>query len=196
LKYWQNDVLLVDKYEIVVNLWKYLQQAKEKDILSLPTFKKGERFNTDGLVQEEITLLGFIAGQGASIPQLKAGTFDGMDVERTKKQIISNLHKIKHWDIRIGDYDSIVNEEATWFIDPPYQFGGHRYKHSNKKINFLQLSEWCKSRKGHVIVCENTKADWLPFKPVIDLNGSQHKTTEAIWSNQKTNYDNVQQKLF
>ena len=28
LKYWQNDVLLVDKYEVVVNLWKWLQDRK------------------------------------------------------------------------------------------------------------------------------------------------------------------------
>jgi hypothetical protein len=46
------------------------------------------------------------------------------------------------------------------------------------------------------IVCENTKADWLEFKPVIDMNGSKHKTTEAIWSNHKTNYDNTQLSFF
>ena len=30
---------------------------------------------------------------------------------------------------------------------------------------------------------------------MIKMQGSQHKTTEAIWSNYKTNYDAVQQSL-
>jgi site-specific DNA-adenine methylase len=196
LKYWQNDVLLVDKYDVIVNLWKYLQQATKKDILNLPNFNRGEYFNTDGLIQEEISLLGFIAGQGAALPQKKAGTFDGMNVEKTKKHIIDNLHKIKHWEIKLGSYDEIENIEATWFIDPPYQYGGDRYKHNNKNINFEKLADWCKLRNGQSIVCENTKADWLEFKPVIDMNGSKHKTTEAIWSNHKTNYDNSQVSFF
>jgi hypothetical protein len=46
-----------------------------------------------------------------------------------------------------------------------------------------------------VIVCENTKATWLPFKPMIDMQGAMYKTTEAIWSNQRTNYDSVQQSF-
>ena len=58
----------------------------------------------------------------------------------------------------------LENEEATWFIDPPYQFGGHEYKCSNKQIDFAKLAEWCEDRNGQAIVCENTKATWLPFK--------------------------------
>jgi hypothetical protein len=102
LKYWENDILLIDKYERIYKLWKYLQSCSEKDILKLPDFNRGKYFNTDGLIEEEITLLGFIAGQGASIPQMKAGTFKGMNPERTKKQIFSNLYKIKHWEIKLG----------------------------------------------------------------------------------------------
>jgi 16S rRNA G966 N2-methylase RsmD len=102
---------------------------------------------------------------------------------------------IRHWKTKLGSYEDLENEEATWFIDPPYQFGGHEYKHSNKQIDFNKLGEWCKNRNGQIIVCENTKADWLPFKPMIDMQGARFKTTEAIWSNHKTNYDAVQQSL-
>src|SRR5690606_2290087 len=95
-----------------------------------------------------------------------------------------------------GSYEDLQNEEATWFIDPPYQFGGEHYIESTKNIDFVKLAEWCKERNGQVIVCENTKATWLPFKPMKEMQGSQHKTTEAIWSNIPTNFDNVQQSLF
>jgi site-specific DNA-adenine methylase len=195
LKYWDRDVTLVDKYDVIFKVWNYLKQASTNDILTLPNFSRGEYFNTNGLCQEEILLLGFIAGQGASMPQMKAGTFDGMNVQRTKKHIADNLYKIKHWQILHCDYEDIQNEYATWFIDPPYQYGGHRYKHSNKKIDFDKLSKWCESRNGQVIVCENTKATWMDFKPVISLNGAKHKTIEAIWCNHPTNYDAQQMTM-
>jgi hypothetical protein len=57
------------------------------------------------------------------------------------------------------------------------------------------LAEWCKERNGQAIVCENTKATWLPFKPMKEMQGTMFKTTEAIWSNHKTNYDAIQQTL-
>ena len=42
-----------------------------------------------------------------------------------------------------------------------------------------------------------SKADWLDFRPMVRNAGSNHtNTTEAIWSNHKTNYDNVQVSLF
>jgi hypothetical protein len=67
---------------------------------------------------------------------------------------------------------------------------------NSSELKYNELAEWCKSRNGQVIVCENTKADWLPFKPMKRLQGvSNTFTTEAIWSNYKTNYDAVQQSL-
>lgn len=31
LKYWDREVLLVDKYDVIVKIWHYLQQAGERD---------------------------------------------------------------------------------------------------------------------------------------------------------------------
>ncbi len=62
--------------------------------------------------------------------------------------------------------------------------------------NFNKLAKWCKERNGQVIVCENTKADWLDFLPVVNNKGTRTtKTVEAIWSNHKTNYDAQQTTL-
>ena len=60
---------------------------------------------------------------------------------------------------------------------------GQYYRFNNKKIDYTKLAEWCKERQGQIIVCENTKADWLDFKPLVELQGQLHKTTEAIWTN-------------
>lgn len=56
-------------------------------------------------------------------------------------------------------------------------------KVNNKHLDYPSLAEWCESRKGQTIVCENTKADWLPFIPLKEMHGQKYKTTEAVWYN-------------
>ena len=197
LKYWQNDVLLVDKYPVIVDVWNYLKNASANDILTLPKLKKGESIKDHTyLAQVEQDFLGFLVCGGVESPRFNVASFDGVNVEKDLKKISKLLYKIKHWEITLGSYDKIDNQYCTWFIDPPYQFGGEYYKESNKNIYFESLSEWCKNREGQVIVCENTKADWMDFKPMKLMSGTIHKTTEAIWSNHETAFDYVQQSLF
>jgi len=192
LKYWQNDVLLMDKYPLVIEVWNYLKNASEQDILKLPRLNTGQTIDDFKLSDIERKFMGFMVSDGTTGRRRTASYFAVKRMDKKFSFIIKNLHKIKHWEIRLGSYENLINEEATWFVDPPYQFGGHEYKMSNKDINFKELAEWCESRNGQVIVCENTKADWLPFKPMKEMQGTMFKTTEAIWSNHKTNYDNEQ----
>ncbi len=49
---------------------------------------------------------------------------------------------------------------------------------------------------GQIIVCENIKATWMDFKPVITQRGTIKKGTEAIYTNEYSHYDNIQQELF
>jgi 16S rRNA G966 N2-methylase RsmD len=193
LKHWEKNVILVDKYEVIVGLWKWLQKATEKDILGLPDIKEGENVESFNLSQEEKWLIGFFINGGSAQPKKTAKKFNTWN--ESKSRVAANLHKIRHWDIRLGSYWDIPNQDATWFIDPPYQYGGEWYVKSNKHLNFYDLSVWCKSRQGQVLVCENTKADWLPFVPMKSMQGMKYKTVEAIWSNLPTVYDNIQTKL-
>lgn len=205
LKYWQNDVLLVDKYPVIVEVWNYLKNASEADILKLPMIStQGDDLRSFDLSIEEKNFMGFLVASGSASPQnkiTKNKTASWNNPAVMLKRIAKDLHKIKHWEIKLGSYDEIENKEATWFIDPPYQFGGEHYKESNKNIDFANLAEWCKTRNGQIIVCENTKANWLPFRQLTkrsdnSANAHKSKTIEAIWSNLKTNYDAVQQSLF
>ena len=193
LKYWQNDVLLVDKYPVIVGIWNYLIQATKADIMALPDLKTGDNVDSFNISQEEKWLIGFCINGGSAQPKKTAKDYNTWG--EAKIRIAEDVHKIKHWKVILGSYDELENVESTWFIDPPYQFGGEWYVKSTKHIDFAKLGEWCKSRNGQVIVCENTKADWLPFKPMVDMQGAMYKTTEAIWSNQRTNYDAQQQTL-
>lgn len=201
LEHWENEVLLVDKFERIIDIWHYLQQASPREILSLPRFKEDQLIDShtyDCAAQRD--LVGFLVGYGLTHPANKPSAQKMRDrpgyYEYALKRIASDLHKVKHWKIRGGDYTEIDNETATWFVDPPYQHGGRNYACSNKQIEFSELSDWCKTRNGKVIVCENTKADWLPFRPLKQIRGAQAKSVEAIWSNEPTAFDNKQLTFF
>jgi len=110
-------------------------------------------------------------------------TWNGLagEWQSEKPEIYKNIPKT---DVNLEDFPDFF--EALEEIKEP----------SDEKARINKLAEWCKTRNGQTIVCENTKADWLPFKPMKEMYGSQYKTTEAIWSNHVTNYDNVQLPLF
>ena len=200
LKYWEKDVLLIDKYEVVVSVWKWLQKCSEKDILGLPKLKQGDKISDFNLSSEESLFLGFCCAAGQIAPRGKVSAFGDFTKNRRNgvyKVIASHLHKIRHWQIEIGSYENIENQNATWFIDPPYQFGGQAYVKSSKDIDFCALGKWCKSREGQIIVCENTKADWLPFLPITKIQGvGNTDTTEAIYTNLPTSFGRVQTSIF
>lgn len=205
LLYFDNDVTLVDKYEVIIKIWRWLQKCSPKDILSLPRPKEGETLDNYIFDCEEAKLfMGFVVHYGAFSPgkkpcamKLSSGSHSrGNFMNYTLNRISKELFKIRHWNFILGSYDDIPNQKATWFIDPPYEFGGHKYICSNKDINYSKLKYWCLEREGQIIICENTKATWMKFKPISKNKGSMFTTTEAIWTNQQSAFDNEQLQLF
>lgn len=181
LKYWEKDIILCDKYQRLIDIWLYLQTASAKDIKSLPVLSKGQNLNDfKFMCPEEKDLMGFMIQAGVNSPRLTCTEAGVRNQKTAKKNILNNLHKIKHWSIKCCDYADIENINATWFVDPPYQNGGKYYIH--KSINYNDLKDWCLTRRGDVIVCENTKADWIELKPLKKIQGmAQTNTTEAIY---------------
>jgi len=186
LKYFEKEVLLVEKYDVIVRLWKWLQGCSKKDILGLPQLKFRE--NVDDFKWDCIEakwLVGFIITGAPAQPKKSASKWKTIIRPNTQtyklNMIAENLYKIKHWKIEEGDYKDIKNEKATWFIDPPYQFGGQYYKFGNKNIDYSSLSDWCLKRKGEAIICENSKADWMKFSPLCEMTGNKFKTMECMF---------------
>lgn len=202
LKYFDRDITIIEKNTQIFNIWKYLQSASEKDILGLPRLIKGDDIKSLDLSDIEKDFLGMMFGNtGAVSPCYKVSSFGDYRLRGDSLGIVAkNLFKIKDWKILNSDYFDFENVEATWFIDAPYQFGGHKYKFGNKNLDFKSLSNWCKSRKGQIIVCENSKADWMPFMKLTDrcdnsANAHKKKTVEVFWTNLETSYS-VQQLAF
>lgn len=189
---WKKEVILYDKDPIITETWLYLIQANKRDILSLPDMYAGDSLDKHKqLTNAERYLMGFCINPGSASPKITARAAGNWSLpqanrpslwNRYKQEIADNLYKVMHWTVKQLDWRDIThNYNCTWFIDPPYYAGGQYYRMNSSKINYWDLGEWCKSRNGQVIVCENTKASWMEFEPLVDLNGQLHKTTEAIW---------------
>lgn len=194
LKYFDRDVLLVDKYEVVAKIWKWLQKCSVGDIHRLPHHVKPNQSLDDFTFDciEAKWLLGFLIGFGMERPRKTASEKRMIQrpnhVNYSLNRIAGSLHKIRHWEIVHGSYEDIENQKATWFVDPPYQNGDHVYIESNKNLCYSRLAKWSKSRNGQVIVCESIGADWMDFKPLTSHKGVRGMQKELIWSNVPISY--------
>lgn len=177
------QVRLYDKNEKICRLWRYLINATESEILDLPLLQPDQKIPKD-LPDGAKYLIGFWCSKAATSPQKKMAATRRTDLghwsKSIRQRIASQLKHIRHWTIEQKCYTKIPNQEATWFIDPPYVQGGHRYTHS--AIDYKLLGEWCRSRRGQVVVCENGTADWLPFEFLHKTKGARRDTNEVFYT--------------
>lgn len=183
LLYWWRKVRLFDLDDNICSVWDYLINVSESEILNLPLLAPGQSI-PNNICREARILIGFWAGKALTFPnqtmhKAKNPKHYGLWSETIRSRIANQLQNIRHWKIEQKSYEQIENIEAVWFIDPPYVYGGKYYRKSN--IDYQSLGEWCKTRNGKVIVCENSAADWLPFEYLSPLKGMKKNTVEMIW---------------
>jgi 16S rRNA G966 N2-methylase RsmD len=104
------------------------------------------------------------AGMKARPLENKVASFGVQCWDSACRRLYWMSQRCKHWKVTNMDYRDLPNPDATWFVDPPYNNkAGGLYKHNHTGIDYAELGQWCLNRQGHLIVCENTGADWLPF---------------------------------
>jgi hypothetical protein len=182
-------VILIDKDPVVVGLWSYLLRSSAGEILALPDLAEGQRVEELAICQEARWLIGRWIDYGAKAPASKRTPWAAINHHTSwgrtiRARLAGQVDKIRHWQIIEGDYFDAPDVEATWFIDPPYQRGGLQYVVSSAGLDFHALAQWCRSRRGQVIVCEESGADWLPFRHLTKMRSVGKNTTgEVIWTN-------------
>lgn len=189
-RYPDRKILLVEKDPVVAALWEWLISAKESEILSLP-LEVPTTVRDLGLAPGPAALIGFWLNKGASRPMqspsawMRGGTSPASWWGREiRDRIASQVSAIRHWTIVHGSWTDVLQDEATYYIDPPYQRAGRHYRES--AIDYPALGAWCRGLRGQVIVCEEEGADWLPFKPFLRAKANQSRhggkvCREAIW---------------
>lgn len=194
-RYHDREIVLVERDPIIAEMWRYLIGATPAKIRALPLV---DPHTNDGLDVFDLEpgarfLIGFWLNKGAAAPCNRPSKWmrDGVRPnsfwgEAIRERIARQVALISHWTIIEGNYSDAPEGSATWFIDPPYKRAGVHYRESAKFLDFDRLGEWCVSRVGQTIVCENEGADWLPFHPFMTIKGNEggnggKRSAEAIW---------------
>jgi site-specific DNA-adenine methylase len=188
---WRHkQIWLNDCSPVIADVWSWIIEANHDDIYALPDIEVGERLSDLDLPRRWKRLLHFAMSEGLYGCSVEGKHHDKCqypdpgrtrEITKLKERLHFHCDHIKHWTITNLDYKRLPDVEATWFIDAPYQ-RHDEYQHKIK--DYSKLAEWCKSRKGQVIVCEGDSADWLPFRFLCNHRGRYTgRYSELIWTN-------------
>jgi hypothetical protein len=193
MRYPDRDVVLVEKYPTIAEMWRYLISVNPAEVMAIPLVDTLDDLPS-WVPQGARDLVGFTLGYAAAAPRrrISAGhvaqrltgrKFRGWSAAQ-RERVARQVEMIRHWKVIEGDYSSAPNVPATWFIDPPYNNrAGRTYVHSD--LDYEALGGWCKTRAGQVVVCENAGAEWLPFRPFEIFQAGLYgkRSEEVIWTN-------------
>lgn len=196
LRYPDRAVWLNDADPIITGTWDYLIGASEREILALPDLGEGETVDDFRLCQEARWLIGWWLNKGSATPKRRPSSFmlrhpAGAPYwgESIRVRIAGQLDAIRHWVVTTGDYEELPGDlAATWFVDPPYVAAGRHYRVGSEGIDYPRLGRWCRARRGQVIACEADLADWLPFRPLVEIDGTEGRQKvsrarmESVWT--------------
>lgn len=193
LRYPTKRVILYEIDPVIVAVWRYLIAVRPEEILALPDLPEGGGTDDLKVCQEAKWLVGFWLNRGASSPRkspskwmrdkIRPGSFWG---DRVRNTIARQLDSIRHWEVHNSGYVECSEDlQATWFVDPPYREAGRHYRFGSEVIDYPALGLWCKQRVGQVIVCENSGADWLPFRELASTKTTRadQRSKEVWWHN-------------
>lgn len=198
-RYYRNPVTLIEKDPVIAELWRWLIKSNAQDVLDLPLMGDDPTQTVQdlGLDPGPSALIGFWIKAAQAVPGIRrngwgttVGDVVGFWGPRCRQRVADNIHKVNHWTIQESGYhEAPMDPTAHYFIDPPYQDAGKAYKYGANLLDFEALGNWCREIPGHVTVCENAGARWLPF---ITLAGgtnqnSQRRTNtscrvEVVWN--------------
>lgn len=178
LEHFENDIMLYEIYEKVFRIWKYLICSKEKDILSLPDLSIGDDIRNFKLLSDvERWLIGYQLQRGNARPGNIVNKRCRWNTD--KKRIASNIYKVKHWKVFRKNGIDVSWNNASVFVDPPYQNQTHKYTHH--KVDYNKIANKIKNDNGQMIVCGNSNDSWIKFEPLVEMMGNNKKHIECIY---------------
>lgn len=184
-----HRVVLVEKDPAVVALWREVQALTPEALRAIDAELLRDRVSHP-------LLCALFGGSGLN------ASLDGKDQARTlrgltdwpavRRRIVRLLPLVRRWTVIEGDYHDAPDCWASWFIDPPYCPGKHEaganYRYGAEGLDYVELADWCRSRRGQVIVCEQESADWLPFRPLarqqsyVTRGAASGERIEMVWT--------------
>jgi hypothetical protein len=191
LRYPDREVILVEKYHVIAEIWRWLIGVSVDEVLAIPEVDAVADLPA-WVPQPARMLVGMCLGAIATRPKpvlarviaerTTAGSAEGWSAVM-RDRVAAQVGAVRHWRVIEDDYDAAPDVDATWFIDHPYRGKpGRRYVCTSSKLDYPALGSWCRSRRGQVIACEAEGADWLPFVPFGQTTGVGGRLSrEAVW---------------
>lgn len=190
LRYPDRDVILVERYHVIAEIWRWLIAATPDEVRAVPTVDAladlpawvpdGARWLVGMCLRPQSSRPALVMAE--VMKRRPRSPVEGWTTAM-RERVASQVTAIRHWRVVEGDYTAAPDIEATWLIDPPYRGKpGRRFVCSSAKLDYPALARWCRARLGQTIVCEAAGADWLPFAPFGEVRGmSGAPSCEAIW---------------
>lgn len=185
--YGAKQARLYDADPIIAGLWAYLMRVSAAEILALPDMPEaGDHVDNYCLPQEAKWLIGFWLNRGSAAPKKSRTAYstrtDKLQLNwspKAKARIAAQLPLLAGWTITHGSYADAADDDATWFIDPPYGDKGKFYR--VQFSDFEALGRFCRSRSGLMIACEGPGATWLPFSAMGSFKSTTGRATEVAY---------------
>ena len=195
---WEPEkAILFDANPAIVALWEWLITAAPGDVAAIPD--SFDDFSDVAALPEGasyLVRLWIAKGRAEPSGALSPWYFRYRNARdcrvwgpAVKQRIISQLPKIREWEIHQASWDEIdvgrFGNDVHWHIDPPYSSpAGRRYPHDH--VDYDKLADWCRRLPGDVDVCEQEGAEWLPFSPLCSVVTARGRRTgavshEAVW---------------
>ena len=195
-RYYSRRVILCDIDPVICGVWRYILGTTPAEILELPDVPDDGTVDDLEVCQEARWWIGYWLGAASMTPRARHSPWSKDPEIRRKRPgkywgraLRSAMAKqqplVAHWELKEGDYREVLDEigTATWFVDPPYQGpAGRHYRHDS--VDYDALAEWCRTRQGQVIACDQQGAEWLPFRwlDYQKTSRSGQRSAEAIWT--------------
>lgn len=196
LRHPDKRIILNDLDPHVAGTWDYLINVSSSEIEALPVYDRTWETVDDltHLPQEARWLIGWWMNKGTTQPSKSPSKWmrTAEDLGENywgpgvRARIARQVEHIRHWEVTSEHFRDMEDHHGTWFIDPPYEVAG---KYRVRDVDFAELGDWCRARRGQVTVCENLGATWLPFESFLDIKGTSGRkrsgtSKEVIWTNE------------
>ncbi len=181
-----KHAILIDADPVIVSVWEFLLSATRADVLALPDIEPEQTTDDLDIDPGACALIGFWLNRGTATPRKRPSAWMTSGVRPRlfwgpiiRRRIAGQLPAIAGWTVRLGTYRDAPDIDAMWFVDPPYMVAGKHYRKS--AVDYADLADFCRTRRGRVIACENHGADWLPFDPLASVKSSRGHSREVVW---------------
>lgn len=159
LRHYTKRVTICESNPHLYALWNWLiNDATESAIREIPTnLPEKTDIRTLGLSQGQMLLIKNwqrTNNVGNCWTISPWGNKPGQWTENTRARVASEFHHISHWNVLPDAFDTMktyANNDASWFVDPPYQFN---YQYGGKVFDYNNLAQLIHNIKGQVVVCE------------------------------------------